>query len=382
MDKWVCARRTVRGDAAELAARLAADAVALLQEAAGGPMIRPAGDGSFPLTLHNRGGRISRTVTATLGQVEVRPGWQQIPLHWQPSGLAGPLFPSFTGHIELEHQDVTTVAIAVIGTYHPPGSFVGGLIDAVAFSHQAQDTIDAMVLRLVQALSRPAATDLHQVVADHAGVMLVADVMTVDPVVLDEDTTLRTAANLLALARISGVPIVDAHGKLVGMLSEKDLLDKVAPERSGLSRSVEDSWRRRSAVTVGEACSRPARTTSVDTRLRDAAGQMVQHGVGRLVVMRGATVVGIVTRSDALRALVRADEVVEDAVRQLLEQRDADRVRLDVLDGIVTLHGRVELRSHLGVLLEQVGDIDGVLTVVHDDLVHDVDDVLVSYPTI
>ncbi len=74
------------------------------------------------------------------------------------------------------------------------------------------------------------------------------------------------AASLLLSCGISGVPVVDEEGQLIGVLSESDLLDKVAPARSAVDRTVELSWRRHGATTVGQACSRPGRSTAVDTQ--------------------------------------------------------------------------------------------------------------------
>lgn len=378
MERWLSTRRTVHGDPSVIRERLVSQVRTLLQKASGGPLTAPAGDGTFPVTLHSRGGRVSRAVEVTVSPVVELSSGLQIPLRWVARGMAAPLFPSFEGWIEMEHADSTSVTVSIVGRYRPPASVIGAVIDAAAMASTAEHTVEDLTVRLAELVGDVSAKPT----APSAGRMTVGDVMTLDPLTLTTDTSLRSAANLLLLGRISGFPVTDEEGRLVGMLSERDLLDKVAPLRTGLGRGVDESWRHHDAVTVGQACSRPVRTTEVDASLRDAAGVMARHGVGRLVVLRGAKIVGIITRRDVLKALVREDEATEDEIGRVLRETEQEDVRILVSDGMVRLEGTVDLRSRLAGLLGRVSEIDGVLDVDGEELTWRVDDVVVIPPMV
>ncbi|WP_370323957.1 HPP family protein [Euzebya sp.] len=377
MERWVCTRRTVHGDPEAIRRRLITEIRPLLQRAAGGPLAEPGGDGAFELVL--RSGRMARTVEARVGEVLDQRHWVQIPLRWRSRGPAGPLFPTFEGWVELEDADRVTVTVAVLGHYQPPASLVGLAVDAIALSSIAEATIEELAVGVANQLEGHGTT--VEPVPARTG-LDVGDVMTPEPITLREDASLRTAADLLLTRRIGGVPVVNDRGRLVGVLSEKDLLDKVAPVRYGLGGQVERSWRHRDAETVGQACTRPARTTMVESSLREAAGEMARHGVGRLVVMRGAEVAGMLTRSDVMKALIREDEAIEQGVRAVVADLSEPHVTTEVADGIVVLTGSVERRSSLGGLLERIEAVDGVIAVRSDRLTWDVDDVTIAYPMV
>jgi CBS domain-containing protein len=142
--------------------------------------------------------------------------------------------------------------------------------------------------------------------------------MTEDPLVLLDDLPVRTAALLLFHLEVSGAPVVRADGQLVGVLSERDLLEKEALPPDRLGKQGMTAARRRDALTVGEACTRPAVTTVPDVPLRDAARTMVRKGISRLVVVDGSRVAGILTRHDVLQALLRTDAELQEAVDAVL----------------------------------------------------------------
>ncbi|HUG85969.1 MAG TPA: CBS domain-containing protein [Euzebya sp.] len=372
MERWVCARRTVKGDPSRLKERLTTEVVSLLQRATGSDVTPPAGDASFAMVLATEGEAFHKMVSASVGQAQTsRDGRLRIPVAWKADPLSG-IFPTFRGDIEVEDLDRGTISIALVGRYRPPGSVLGGVADRLLFGSNA----DAVTERIARGLATALAEEIPAGPAAALPAMRVGDVMTPDPLVLGEDLSLRAAANLMVLGRISGAPVVDDDGLLVGILSEADVLDKVAPLRTGLSRRVEMSWRRHDAVTVGQACSRPARTTSVDATVRDAAQAMATHDVARLVVMRGATVAGIVTRHDVLKSLIRSDEAIESAVEAVICARGFDGVVAEVVDGHVRLSGMLERRTDAAQLPVGISELDGVLDVdasalrwQHDDVV-------------
>jgi CBS domain-containing protein len=109
--------------------------------------------------------------------------------------------------------------------------------------------------------------------------LVVADVMTMDPVTVSIDATVETAEQLLAAYRISGLPVIDGNGHLVGVLSRTDLLLEGGPV---LSQSLRG---RASGLRVGELMSSPPITVALSATLTEAARIMRDERVHRLVVV-------------------------------------------------------------------------------------------------
>lgn len=109
--------------------------------------------------------------------------------------------------------------------------------------------------------------------------LAVADVMTMDPVTVDVDARVEAAEQLLAAYRISGLPVVDAAGHLVGVLSRTDLFLEGGVVLSQLVRG------RASGLRVGEVMSSPPLTVGLSATLIEAARIMRDERIHRLVVV-------------------------------------------------------------------------------------------------
>jgi CBS domain-containing protein len=206
--------------------------------------------------------------------------------------------------------------------------------------------------------------------------MRIKDVMTIAVVTVGPETPLKRVAELLAGHRISGLPVVDTDGAVLGVVSEADLLVKergTPLERSTwLSRLTSSQERRelakRKARTAGEAMTGPAITIAPFRPLATAAREMLEYGINRLPVVSNGRLVGIVSRADLVRAFARSDEDTAADVRQQVEDflavagdsPDADVV---VDDGRVTLSGSLRRRSVAEALPSFVGKIPGVVEV-------------------
>jgi CBS domain-containing protein len=128
--------------------------------------------------------------------------------------------------------------------------------------------------------------------------MTVADVMTMDPVTVGVDESIEAAEQLLAAYRISGLPVVDAGGHLVGVLSRSDLLLDGGP---GLSKLVRG---RTSGLRVGELMSRPPITVGLSASLAEAARIMRDERVHRLVVVNEhGEPIGVLSATDYVRLI-------------------------------------------------------------------------------
>ena len=107
----------------------------------------------------------------------------------------------------------------------------------------------------------------------------VADLMTIDPVAVSVDATIEDAEDLLRNNRITGLPVVDADGMLVGVISQTDLVHLALPRVQALIRH------RERGIRVGEVMSTPPVTIDAGASLRDAARLMNDERVHRLVAI-------------------------------------------------------------------------------------------------
>jgi CBS domain-containing protein len=146
--------------------------------------------------------------------------------------------------------------------------------------------------------------------------MKVQDVMTREVRTTRTEAPLREAAAILARENISGLPVLDCEGRVVGVLSEGDILfkERGRPARKGALKrwlSLPSAYleSKAEAKTVAEAMSAPAITIGPGRPLTEAASTMIDEGVNRLpVVDENGSLLGIVTRADLVRVFVRSDE--------------------------------------------------------------------------
>lgn len=121
----------------------------------------------------------------------------------------------------------------------------------------------------------------------------VADLMTIDPVVVAVDATIEEAEELLRRNRITGLPVVDADGRLVGVISQTDLLYLAVPSVQALIRHHERG------IRVGEVMSTPPVTIDGGATLRRAACMMVEERFHRLVAVDdGGRPIGVLSAMD------------------------------------------------------------------------------------
>jgi len=171
--------------------------------------------------------------------------------------------------------------------------------------------------------------------------MRAKDVMTSPAITVTPGTHCKDAAALLVRHRISALPVVDASGRLVGLVSEADLLPL---EASPDPRSQATPLPARTIPlpqTVEEVMTPEVYTVDEDTDLGIAAQRMLEANVKRLPVLHGDQVVGIVSRHDLVRVIARADEDVEAGVQQLLTEEGMrlTSMAVRVRDGVVELTG-------------------------------------------
>lgn len=205
----------------------------------------------------------------------------------------------------------------------------------------------------------------------------VRDVMTRPVRSVRPETPLKEVARLLVEHRISGLPVVDENDRVVGVVSEADLLVKEqgpdAVPHSILDRIFGEAEETRllrmkaEARTAGDAMTTPAITIDASRTVHQAATVMIERRVNRLPVVEDGQLVGIVTRADLVRSYVRSDEQLAEQIRRDVLVRDLwidpEQVTVEVADGVVTLGGRVDRRSTARMVARMVEMVPGVVAV-------------------
>lgn len=190
--------------------------------------------------------------------------------------------------------------LVMLGAYPVPRGIDGGVVDAAPLREDAAH----VAARVLDELT----TEILAMVAPLPGVapfgepparpIVVHDLMNADVPAVDADMDLPHAAALMTAMGVDGAPVVDSDGRLLGMLSERDLL-------AGLLRPADEK-----PVTVGELCTRPAVVTVPGLSVDRAARQMLYHRIRRLAVVQDGRLVGTVSRRalfEALRAQAAMD---------------------------------------------------------------------------
>jgi CBS domain-containing protein len=125
---------------------------------------------------------------------------------------------------------------------------------------------------------------------------MVGDLMTSEPVTVRVDTPLATATELMDHHRISGLPVVDRHGGLAGVISQTDVLH---------ARATESLWQIWVGLAVRHVMTSPAVTVTADVSVEQAARVMEERRIHRLVVVGkdGVTPIGVLSVSDLVRSI-------------------------------------------------------------------------------
>jgi CBS domain-containing protein len=213
---------------------------------------------------------------------------------------------------------------------------------------------------------------------------LVRDVMTTEVVTVEPSTPFKEIVARLAGHGISAVPVADADRRVLGVVTEADLLlkqelpDSLAHVPPVWSRRRRRERRKAAAVAADKLLTAPAATVPPTATVVEAARRLHAAGIQRLpVVDEKDRLVGIVSSADLLRVFTRPDHAIE---REILDDvivaefmMASSRFFIEVDNGVVVLQGRVERRSLIPYLVRAVHDVEGVVRV-EDRLTFDLDD--------
>jgi CBS-domain-containing membrane protein len=203
----------------------------------------------------------------------------------------------------------------------------------------------------------------------------IQNVMTREVVTVTEQTPFTEMVRLMAVHKISALPVVSEMGWVVGIVSEADLLRKEEYQEDYDGENWLERRRRRvdrakaAGRTAAEVMSAPAITIDPDATVPMAAKLLAHHGIKRLPVVDDQhRLVGIVSRADLLRPFLRDDvaihrEIVDEVLQRTLWIEPAT-VLVTVQDGVVTLLGHLERKSLVRTAVHLTRTVPGVVDVV------------------
>lgn len=209
--------------------------------------------------------------------------------------------------------------------------------------------------------------------APPSGARFVGDVMTTGVVAAHESAAFKEIIGFMARNHVSGVPVIDSKRRVLGVVSEADLLAHLALVGPRLPRGfVMHTWGERARKihgrTAAELMTSPAVVAVPDMTISSAAWLAARTRVKRLpVVDKTGELVGIVSRGDLLKPYLRPDaEIHADIVENVLHGAyllDRDQLLVAVTEGVVTLRGHLRSRTLAEDILASIHNVTGVIDV-------------------
>ncbi|ARZ66724.1 CBS domain-containing protein [Streptomyces abikoensis] len=200
----------------------------------------------------------------------------------------------------------------------------------------------------------------------------VSDVMTQTVVAVSGDAPYKQIARTLAEWKVSAVPVLAGEGRVIGVVSEADLLSKEeykGREPTDVARPEQlGDLAKAGARTAEDLMSTPAVTVHADATVAEAARIMARKGVKRLpVVDAEGMLAGIVSRADLLKVYLRSDEDIAQEVRDEVIARlfphRSPTVEVQVTEGVVTLSGHLPDATMVPFVARLVRAAEGVVNV-------------------
>ncbi|MFE3638600.1 CBS domain-containing protein [Streptomyces sp. NPDC059168] len=204
---------------------------------------------------------------------------------------------------------------------------------------------------------------------------IVSDVMTHTVAAVGRRAPFKEIVEMMQDWQVSALPVIEGEGRVVGVVSEADLLptealrDDPDAEHTRLRRPADLA--KAGALSAGDLMSSPAVTVRADATLAEAARVMARAAVKRLpVVDELGLLQGVVSRADLLKVFLRGDEDIAEQVRReivsYLFPPPASSLHVEVEDGVVTLVGRVRDTALVPVAARLIRAVEGVVDVRFD----------------
>ena len=198
----------------------------------------------------------------------------------------------------------------------------------------------------------------------------VKDVMSTHVIAVRQNASFKDMAAMLHEQRVSAFPVLDDDNKVIGVVSEADLLTKEALEGTlpGMPQSITRprEHAQASAVTAAELMTKPPVTIGPDELVTHAARLMYSQRLKRLpVTSDDGTLIGIVSRADVLSVYSRPDgdiqrEIIQDLIQGVFKC-DPAHFNVTVTDGIVTIEGAAENDATSRDIIKAARHVEGVV---------------------
>jgi acetoin utilization protein AcuB len=169
--------------------------------------------------------------------------------------------------------------------------------------------------------------------------MLVKDRMTLRPITVTEDQSIDRALELMRKEKVRRFPVLDKHGELVGIVSEKDLL--YASPSPATSLGVYEIPYLLARIKMRDIMTREVITVTEDTPLEEAARIMVDNKIGGLPVVRNDKLVGIITETDMFKIFLEMLGAREEGVRLTMLIPDKKGTLARIAGAIADLGGNI-----------------------------------------
>jgi CBS domain-containing protein len=217
--------------------------------------------------------------------------------------------------------------------------------------------------------------------------MKARDIMSTKVVTVSPSTSVRDVAGLMVEKHVSGLPVLNDNGTLVGMVSEGDLLRRpeIGTEKhrrrwvsffSGVDSQARE-FTKSHALRASDVMTKQVIHVSEETPLGDVVGLMEKHNIKRLPVLSDGELVGIVSRADLLRALAarqaeplpppaESDATIRAAMNDVLKNEEwamSAMVNVIVSEGVVHLWGVIDSKDQRQALRVAAENIPGVTAV-------------------
>ena len=207
--------------------------------------------------------------------------------------------------------------------------------------------------------------------------MNVGDIMTADVIAVGPETSVHKAARLMSDHGVSGLPVVDAEGRVLGLVTEGDLILRQAAPRAtpwwrrffAEPETLAREYQKAAGTTVGEVMTRTVVSVSPAIDIGTAAGILHDQGFRRLPVVRDGRLVGILSRGDLVKALAATPVTTTSAsddelVAAMRERMKAEPwtpfpVAVDAAGGVITLRGIVDSETERSALETMARAIPG-----------------------
>ncbi|MGY3334133.1 CBS domain-containing protein [Streptomyces filamentosus] len=195
--------------------------------------------------------------------------------------------------------------------------------------------------------------------------LVVGDVMTHTAVAIGRDAPYKEIVVLMDEWKVSALPVLEGEGRVVGVVSEADLLPKEAFRDTDPGPGRDEETAKAVAVRAADLMSSPAVTVHADAPLAEAARIMARRRVKRLPVVNGVGLLeGVVSRSDLLKVFLREDgEIASEIRRSVLGGTGFTGLDVTVAEGVATLRGTLSDRSLVPLLARAARAVEGVVDV-------------------